>query len=523
MKNQEKERLYEQILSPYVPNKSFTLHFINSSTPEKELIYLCNVIKSEIHFVFDTELDIHGYVPAIIQLLVMSTSSASSFMLLIETCFLSSSSSQCFDIIKELFRNVFRDGTYLYSWGVLTSELQKFEHYKLFPSSILSKLIDIQELFTKWFDSFLMENMDIADSANSVDDSLIINAPESMFELFLSASEINRIKITNNQFWSLQDSVAYILHKYLSKRETCRSWAIGLDIRLSSRNKNYSYNYRQRLIKYASHDCLSLMELIWFIYEQYLNHHSRNEDYVQTLGEYFSFLKQKFTSSISSFSVKNQQQRYDSLFYDTDDDSDDMLTVHELNERQPSSLNHSAIQQTTAVDPLSIEQTTTNDRLSIEQTTTNDFLPIEQTTTNDLLSSQQPSAFDFPASQQMILVDQQSNSQPQVIVSPVVTVNQHPDIPTAQRKTKRKPRRSVDARKRRNQQSSLRHRRNRYIFELQRPTNIDVTTVKNILHEYNIKYTNVNPVQSVICIGVHSQQQQQLYDKLLPGDIFFRT
>jgi hypothetical protein len=501
MKNQEKERLYEQTLPPYVPNKSFTLYFINSFTSEKELIYLCNVVKTETQFVLDTELDIHGYVPAIIQLLVMSTNSTSSFMLLIETCFLPSPSSKGFHIIKELFRNLFRDGTYLYSWGPLKSELQRFEYYQLFPSSILSNLIDVQVLFTKWFNSFLMENISIADAENSIDNSLIINAPESMFELFLSASEINHIKITSNQLWSLQDSLVYTLHKYLSKRDTCRSWAIGLDTRLSSRNKNYSYTYRQRLIKYASNDCLSLMELIWFIYEQYLNHPLHTEDYVQTLGEYFSFLKQKFTSSISSSSVKNQQKLCDALFYDTDDDSDDMLTVHELDERQPSSPNPSLIQQSTAVD-----------LLSSEQTTANVLLPI-----------QQPTAFDLTTSQQLILIDQQSNSQPQVLVSPVVIVNQHPDISPAQRKIKRKPRRSAAAQKHRNQKTSLRHRCNRYNFVIKRSTNIDVTTVKNILHEYNIKYTNVNPVHSVIFIGVKSQQQQQLYDQLLPVDIFFRT
>ena len=507
MKNQEKERMYEHTLPPYVPNKPFTLHFINSVTPIQELIYLCDVTKSAMYFVFDTELDIHGCVPALIQLLVMFTSSSSCFMLLIETCFLPGSSSQCFNILKDLFRNVFRDGTYLYSWGSLKSELQKFQHYQLFPSTILSNLIDVQLLFTKWFDSFLMETWNVADSTTNNDNSLIIHAPESMVELFLSPSEINNIKITNNQLWSLQDSIAYTLHKYLSKEDTCRSWSIGLDTRLSFRNKNYSYNYRQRLIRYASHDCLSLMELIWFIYEQYLNHLSRNEDHVQTLGEYFSFLKQKFTPSFS-YSVKSQQQWYDLLFSDTDED-DDMWPVHELYERQSSSPISSSIQQLTTVDILLGEQTTTADPLLMQETTV-----------DDLLSIQEQIASDLRTSQQMTLFDQQSNSQSQVNFSTAVDVNQHLDVPNVPRKTKRKPRRSVEARKRRNQNDSIRHRRNRYRFQLQRIINIDVTMVKNILHQYNIKYTNVNPVQSVVFIGVKSQEQQQLYDQLLPVDIF---
>jgi hypothetical protein len=389
----------------------------------------------------------------------------------------------------------------------LESELQKFEHYQLFPSSILSKLIDVQALFTKWFNSFLMDNINIVDSANSADDSLIINATESMFELILPASEINHTKMSNNQLWSLQDSLVYTLHKYLSKRDTCRSWAIGLDIRLSSRNKNYSYNYRQRLIKYASHDCLSLMELIWFMYEQYLNQPSRNENSVQTLGEYFLSLNQKFTSSIPSSSGKNQQPSYDSLFYDSNDDSDDMLTVHELDERQPSSLDRPFIQQPTPFDLPTAHQ----------------LKLVDQPSSLNRPFIQQPTPFDLPTAQQLKLVDQPSNSQPQVLISPVVVVNQHPDIPPTQRKIKRKPRRSVEAQKRRNQKTSLRHRCNRYKFEIKRSTNIDVTTVKNILDEYNITYKNVNPVHSVIFIGVKSQQQQQLYDQLLPVDIFLRT
>ena len=223
-------------------------------------------------------------------------------------------------------------------------------------------------------------------------------------------------------------------------------------------------------------------------------------------------MKRKFTSSISSSSVKNQQQCYELLFDDTDDDSDEMLTVHEWDERQPSSLHFPSTQQLTAADLPTIEQLTAADLPTIEQSTTNDFLSI-----------QQQKACEFPASSEMLVVDQQLNLQPQLIVSSVVAVSQHPDIPTAQHKTKRKPRRSIEAQKRRNQKSSLRHRRNRYKFELQRPTNIDVTTIKNILKEYHIKYENVNPVQSVVFISVKSQQQQQRYDQLLPVDIFLRT
>jgi hypothetical protein len=49
---------------------------------------------------------------------------------------------------------------------------------------------------------------------------------------------------------------------------------------------------------------------------------------------------------------------------------------------------------------------------------------------------------------------------------------------------------------------------------------MDVTTIKNILDLYNIKYTNVNPVNNSIYIGVKSEQEQQQYEQLLPADIF---
>ncbi|CAF2738387.1 unnamed protein product [Rotaria sp. Silwood2] len=83
------------------------------------------------------------------------------------------------------------------------------------------------------------------------DDSILIDAPQLDPELFLPPAMINHLKVVNKPLWSLKDVVAYIFYQYLSKRETLRSWSIGLDKRLPSRDKNYSSTYRQRLIKYA--------------------------------------------------------------------------------------------------------------------------------------------------------------------------------------------------------------------------------------------------------------------------------
>jgi hypothetical protein len=76
------------------------------------------------------------------------------------------------------------------------------------------------------------------------------------------------------------------------------------------------------------------------------------------------------------------------------------------------------------------------------------------------------------------------------------------------------------AQKGRNQKSSLRHRRNRYNFELIRPVNTTISNVKKILRTYAVPYLNVNIVQSTLYIGLKSQDYQDYFGKLLPMDLF---
>lgn len=80
--------------------------------------------------------------------------------------------------------------------------------------------------------------------------------------------------------------------------------------------------------------------------------------------------------------------------------------------------------------------------------------------------------------------------------------------------------RSAAAKQRRNKKSSIRHRANRYIYEIIRPVNMNIKLVKHLLRTNHIKYTNINPLNSLLYIGVKSEGDKQLYEQLLPQDMF---
>ncbi|KAG0420234.1 hypothetical protein DMUE_6350, partial [Dictyocoela muelleri] len=160
MTKKSKEKFYSQILPRHVPKKSFIIHFINACTMAEELTQLEIIIQQAKHFVLDTESDIRSHTPALIQVLVLvlSTDTNPSSLLLIEAMFLPQSTSWSFHLIQKLFIHLFRKDTYLYSWGPLVKELQQFERHQLGSHSSHSNFIDVQLIFTKWFNSFLMDN-----------------------------------------------------------------------------------------------------------------------------------------------------------------------------------------------------------------------------------------------------------------------------------------------------------------------------------------------------------------------------
>ena len=83
----------------------------------------------------------------------------------------------------------------------------------------------------------------------------------------------------------------------------------------------------------------------------------------------------------------------------------------------------------------------------------------------------------------------------------------------------RRSRSSISKRKR-NQKSSLRHRRHRYHYEVIRPVNTTITLAKQLLHQWHIHYININIVRSTLYIGVKTSALQHSYDALLPVDLF---
>ncbi|CAF3410149.1 unnamed protein product [Rotaria socialis] len=80
--------------------------------------------------------------------------------------------------------------------------------------------------------------------------------------------------------------------------------------------------------------------------------------------------------------------------------------------------------------------------------------------------------------------------------------------------------RSNNAKRRKNQKSSLRHRRKRYHHEIIRPANMKITSIKQLLRKNHIKYLNIHVVHSTLFIGVKSDGFKQLYEQIIPADMF---
>ena len=329
-------------------------------------------------------------------------------------------------------------------------------------------------------------------------------------ELFLPLTMMNRLKILKNQLWSFQDAIVYVFYEYLSKREKLRSCSIDLDKRLPSRNNNYSSNYRKCLIQYASYDCLSLMELIMFVHENYLCRRSVNDLSIQFRREYSSYLSTKFIS----FSLAERRSVCDILL---SDESDDSMAVHDLDECHQLSLDVQRNQQHRNINhycqAFELEYDINQSRPAFEQFYKNNHC---LTTGQELTNYQSIN---------------QANS-PNYINNHSYQPNSHQDLAMnddsqlsslnancLSLQSKRKPR-STAAHKCRNQKSSLRHGKNRYRFELIRPVNTTITNVKRLLHAHAVHYLNANIVKSTFYIDLKSQELQNYYDHLLPMDSF---
>ncbi|CAF3807785.1 unnamed protein product [Rotaria magnacalcarata] len=396
---------------------------------------------------------------------------------------------------QKFFQQIFRNDTHIFCWGDPVIELTSFLEFSLFSISNVQHFHNVQLIFASWFNRWINSQTPNINDENY----LQLHAPRYDPALLLPPHIFNEQKMTTRDLWSLQDAVVYLLEKYLSKRETRQKWSIGLNPRLQNTIPHVPIQRRNNLIRYASNDVLSLNEIIMFMYN------ASNVNINTSLREYFLLLKKEFAPSVSSsFSapkqLQQQQKWYDLLFHDTEsEDDDDELADHVVDDRQvPSSTPLALPSPPTQDEHLLNNSPITNDHSSIEQLTTIGLLPSHAT----------------------LLVEQQVHLPSQDVIPSLVAAISSQNIPTNPPKRKRKSRRSREARTYRNQESSLRHRRNRYRFELQRQSNLCVNIVKHILRHYQIKFTNVTPNKSVMHIGIKSQDEQQLYEQLLPLDIF---
>ena len=279
-------------------------------------------------------------------------------------------------------------------------------------------------------------------------------------------------KQASNESWSLQHAILYTFGKYLSKKATLYKWSIGIDQRLPHRDFIYSSNYRNKLLNYACLDCISVAHLHEFMTNSNIpiDIHCTNE-----------------SSTTGKCKSKRKKNAASILVQPIDEDSsssevylNQIVTVHDENERH---------------------RTPTPDITS--PIYPNIILPRHELQSNEADSTTHSYAADNTG------VNQYHDSF-------YHNHDNHLHFPSSNHK----PKRSQVARKRRNRKTSLRHRMNRYNFELIRPVNTTITNVKKILRSYLVPYLNINIVKSTLYIGLKSKAYQDYFDKRLPMDLF---
>ncbi|CAF3020466.1 unnamed protein product [Rotaria socialis] len=454
---EEKEQLYEQLFVPYEPKYQYDIYFINTCTTLHEFKHLINIAQQTNFFTIDTESDYLTNIPALIQIYFLNGQHILSPLLLIEAQFLPNEPSCYFSNLQELFSSILRSDAHIYCWGSIIPELTPFLCFNFFSFPITSFLHNSQTVFRTWFDDWLNFHTCIMeiDSPDVNDDSLIIHAPTLDPDLILPPQIINNLKVRTGELWSLQDAVVYIFQQYLSKRDTLRRWSIGLDNRLTNSTRS-STHHRSKLIKYAAYDCLSLAQLVVFMYQSHLSTASTCIQYSEMSGEYLIIRDNDF---FDYFFTTNQP----SDSHVIDECPVTMMAVHEIDERCP----------------------TPSPNITTFGTIPSDLIPYIETTPPDT----------------NLHLD---------------TTTSHSNKNASHRTRKQ----SSIARQKRNKKSSLRHRRNRYNYEIIRPVNIDISSVKNLLRANHIQYININIVKSILYIGVKSDGWQKLYEHLIPPDMF---
>ena len=274
----------------------------------------------------------------------------------------------------------------------------------------------------------------VNDKCNDIgDDTIIIHPPSHDPTLLIPSQTINDIKISNGELWSIQDAIVYIFQLRLSKNYTLQKRSIGLDNRFHKNGTKSLLKHSTNLIKYATYDCLSLTQLVLFMYQSKMPSALICVQYSPYSGKYLPC-----QADIFSDFLKNNSPCFDEHI-------DNSMIVHDSNEHHK-------------------------------------FFPDGNSTT----------------------VEQHLTSSNSNIVN----------------NSNVRHKRSITSQKRRNKKSSIRHRRNRYSYEIIRPINLSITSVKHLLRKNHTKYVNINIVKSVLYIGVKNEGYKQLYEQILPSDMF---
>ncbi|CAM4822270.1 unnamed protein product [Rotaria magnacalcarata] len=324
-----KKKLHEhELISRFAPFEPYLYQqfFINRNTNAQTLHNIIEAVKNATSFTLDTE-SVCVYKkpnkPALIQLQIIQEN-LFSYVILIEVCHLPNPNEQTFKLIQRLFVYLFESSKNIYIWGSI-NELKKFSKFNLFSLNQihLSNNINLQDRFKKYWHEHHPHQSTLLSTNNDI--SCIC---EQCLDIQL------------NNPWSLQDAVAYQLHKWLDKRYTCSSFDIGLDPTLFHRNSN-ELEHRNVMIKYAVNDCLSIHQLLIDMQiidnEQQTFELFQQPELITSIDQDSSF---QIVAAIPSTNIPSPQQytraSYDNILFD--DDQEQRKSPQQrailLNERQ---------------------------------------------------------------------------------------------------------------------------------------------------------------------------------------------
>ncbi|CAF1251708.1 unnamed protein product [Adineta ricciae] len=217
-----------------------TSYFINRTTPDSILSELIRTATTTSEFTLDTESDqVYKQTnrPTLIQLQLLLPNDF-SIALIVEMCHLPRDDHPKFPLIQELFRRTFSSDKLVYIWGT-NNELSPFVIFNLFTIEQINTFHEIN--LQKEFKLFWTQHHPHSSSSSCICE--------------------NCIGKLSSEPWSLQDSIVYALHEYLSKTLRNNTFSIGLDPQLFHHTV-IEQRHRSELAAYALSDCLSMQRLI---------------------------------------------------------------------------------------------------------------------------------------------------------------------------------------------------------------------------------------------------------------------